>query len=327
MNTIFSLIEGLEKLAYRILMWFIFIPKTLLRITVDPGWAYEYIKGELKQKDAPPFDEYMSPVVLLLTVALIPAILLNFLPSSQVVISKSGEEETTTQDSTIESWLKQNNPVAKPSGDAFEANADFASSSTSMKYEFEWYVEEVQFDNEGYITNYLELPGTRVSHSEINGTGTSIEPVDNNTCRDRFYYRFTKAGGYYINVQVWKINPDNNNPVETYTDYVYVFVPKTDNPADLKGLVSESRSKRPSTSNKQQLLDSLTGELKRESTVFLALAMMLPPLFFAFASRFVTGKEISENSPSTSPLFCPNCGKSAGLNHKFCTRCGESLRK
>ena len=294
MNAIFNLIEGFEKLAYRILLWFIFIPKTLIRITVNPDWASEYIKGELKQEKSP-FDEYMSPVVLLLTVALIPAILLNFLPNYQVVITRAGEDETASKEGTIESWFAQNNPLSKTSSEAYEAAADFASSSTRMKYEYEWYVEEVQFDKNGYVQGYQEIEGSRESHSEINGTAAFIEAVDNNTSRDRFYYRFTKPGGYYINVQVWKIDPESNLPVESYYDYIYVFVPDTNNP-ELKGLISESRSKRPSVSDRQKLLDSLTNELKSESTIFLALAILLPPLLFAFATRYVTGKEISENS-------------------------------
>jgi hypothetical protein len=39
------------------------------------------------------------------------------------------------------------------------------------------------------------------------------------------------------------------------------------------------------------------------------------------------GKEISEDRDSASRLFCPNCGKSSGTGDRFCTHCGERVRR
>ena len=82
MKSVFTVLQDLERLIYKILMWVILIPKTIVKIILQPGWVHEYIKVELNSADdeSMPFDEYMSPV-LLLTVALIPALVFNFLPS------------------------------------------------------------------------------------------------------------------------------------------------------------------------------------------------------------------------------------------------------
>jgi len=301
MESIIKWIEGLEGLIYRILLWFIFIPKTLVQVTLNPDWAAGYIEKELKQKDPPPFDEFMSPVVLLLTVALIPAVLLQFLPNYQVVIVKPGQDDSAAQVNTIESFFRQNNSLSKVPGDAFEATANFASSSANMDYVFYWSVDKVQYDANGYDSGYQTI--AQQSHSEIDGTDT-IERVDNNTARDRFVYRFTEPGGYYVNVEVQKIDPVNNLPVENFYDYIYVLVPDVNNP-DFKGLVSETRNKRPASLGKTEILSALTNQLKSEGTIFLALAMLLPPLLFAFASRFVTRKEITEKS--LKEIFYEEC--------------------
>ncbi|NJC97462.1 MAG: hypothetical protein FIB03_14190 [Anaerolineae bacterium] len=88
MNTIINVLEEFEKLAYKFLLAIIFIPKTIVQVTVNPTWVPGYVKGELAQKESP-FDENISPVILLLVVALLPAVVFNFLPDFDTAITGS----------------------------------------------------------------------------------------------------------------------------------------------------------------------------------------------------------------------------------------------
>jgi hypothetical protein len=60
-----NILAGLEKLVVEVLLWLLFIPKTLLKIVSDPDWAPGYVDAELA-KDKARFEDYMSPVPLFL---------------------------------------------------------------------------------------------------------------------------------------------------------------------------------------------------------------------------------------------------------------------
>jgi hypothetical protein len=144
MKSILGFLEEIENLAYKILLWIIFIPKTIVQITLNPGWVPEYVRAELKQEKSP-FDEYMSPVILLLVVSLIPAVIYQYLPTFGVMVTKHVEEESARQD-TIEYWISKNFPYPE---NTYDAEANFASLSTDMKLRYEWYVEETLYDKDG----------------------------------------------------------------------------------------------------------------------------------------------------------------------------------
>jgi len=287
MKSILGFLEEIEKLAYKILLWVIFIPKTIVQITLNPGWAPEYVRGELKQEKSP-FDEYMSPVILLLVVALIPAVIYQYLPTFGVTVTKHTEKESERQD-TIEYWVSKSFPFPE---NTYDAETNFASLSTNMKQKYEWYVEEFVYDESGKFLGYNEI--YREIHNEADET-IYIEQVDLNTTKDIFYFPFEKPGEYYINVTVTKYNPNNNNlPLEKYDSYLYVLVPDINN-AEMKGFISESSTKSKGDSTKLDI-ELISGQLKKESNIFLVFGLLIPPLFFAFATKLFTGKEISENA-------------------------------
>ena len=256
-KSIFTVLQDFEKLVYKILMWVILTPKTIVAVVLDPIWFREYVKGE--EKDESPFDEYLSPVVLLLVVALLPALAFNFLPTYGTVISSPAETNPTT-----DRFL------------SFESQTDLKSSSTvDTQYIHTWTIEEVQ-PNGGYVEIFRErhLEGSESSY---------LEKVDKDTVKDRFLYSFD-SGEYYINVTVDKIDSSRKDAgtIETYIFSLAVNVPvKSEEPvvistADTKGITSKS-----SASAKENFSDSI----KQEETIFLALALMIPPLLFALASR------------------------------------------
>ena len=86
--------ESIEKLAYDILIWILLIPKTLVKILMEPRWVPGYVKKELGEQGDERFDDYLSPVMLLLIVSLLPYlfVLLTPFPSLMVYSSIMNDE-------------------------------------------------------------------------------------------------------------------------------------------------------------------------------------------------------------------------------------------
>ena len=80
-DSLVNVLEDFEKLAYKILMWVILVPKTVIKIVLDPGFVPGYVRGELKGEKGRQFDEYISPMLLYLGVTLLPAIAIYFIPA------------------------------------------------------------------------------------------------------------------------------------------------------------------------------------------------------------------------------------------------------
>jgi len=72
MNDLTEIIEGIEKFAYEILIWVLFIPKTLIQIIINPSWVPEYITREIEDKTDDRFDSFISPVILILVCTILP---------------------------------------------------------------------------------------------------------------------------------------------------------------------------------------------------------------------------------------------------------------
>lgn len=80
-DSLVNVLEDFEKLAYKILMWVILVPKTVIKVILDPGFVPEYVRGELASEKGRQFDEYISPMLLYLGVTLLPAIAIYFMPA------------------------------------------------------------------------------------------------------------------------------------------------------------------------------------------------------------------------------------------------------
>jgi hypothetical protein len=296
MNTVISVLEGFEKLAYKFLIAIIFIPKTIVQITVNPGWVPGYINGELKQEKSP-FDEYLSPVILLLVVALIPALVINFLPTYELTLSTPASTEPTTE------------PLLE-----FNAVTNARSGSSDIYNKFSWYVEKImpgKADENGYPVYqeiYRETYNEYTGKTELVRDGNNVETQDgfwatyleypdqtNNKSKSTFYYEFERGGEYYVNIEVTKFDPRRaDEPVlESYYSYNYVKVPASEDP-NQQITISDAGDSRANTKKAGE--GNISDLLKKETTIFLALGLLLPPLLFAMASKLFRGEEISENT-------------------------------
>lgn len=277
MKSIFTVLQDFEKLIYKILMWVILIPKTIVKITVNPIWADSYIKSELSQdhksdQEHLPFDEYMSPVILLLVVALLPALIFNFLPTFGTTLSSPAEEKPATGRTLL-----------------FESLTDFKSSAKDMAYFHTWTVEKVKSDGSYAVVSWENhYPGSPANLIEI---------VDNNTVKDRFLYTFPdlESGEYYINVYAGKYYPFREDApiVEVYKSFLKVTVPVR---SDEQIVVSSDSTKSTGAQGTTPGVENLVAQIQKENTIFLALALMIPPLLFALATKLFMGAPIGENT-------------------------------
>jgi len=65
-----NILAGLEKLVVEVLLWLLFIPRTLVKVVSEPAWVPDYVDEEMA-RDGGRFDNYMSPIPLFLTCSVV----------------------------------------------------------------------------------------------------------------------------------------------------------------------------------------------------------------------------------------------------------------
>ncbi len=115
-----QVIESIEGLAYDILMWVLLIPKTLAKIIFHPAWVPGYVSEKFKDGVKGKFDDYLSPILLILLCSLIPFVYSYVTPQPNVTLSGPAQAQIN-QDAT------------------FTATANFISKADQYNYEWgEW---------------------------------------------------------------------------------------------------------------------------------------------------------------------------------------------
>ncbi len=270
MKILMDALEQIEKLIYKIIVWLVLIPKTLLQIILYPRWAPEYIKQELGTGESR-FDEYFSPIILLLIVALIPFVVWGLLPDPGIEINSPSMDEPTP-----------NRMVD------FSADITFISRDTEGSITVFWRVEkdEPEFD-------YPTIKFAKHTNNLAKEEGqffTYFYPVDNYTVWDNHTETFPlTGGGYWVVVEAYKADK-KGNVIEDYYNEVYVFVPE--NPQENVEVSSFYQPKK--TGDGGFSFEDLGKKLQSEETVFLALGLLLPPLLFSLAIKLFSGSTLSE---------------------------------
>lgn len=149
-----TIIENFEKLAYDILIWALLVPKTLIKIVIDPGWVRGYVTQELTEKDDARFDEYFSPIILILLTSLVPFVYSYLTPMPAVTIQ--GPEE-----------VKVNSAVD------FNATADFISERGNFKYVWTADENSSQTWEHDQTTDYVTFQWSTPGWKEITVTATN----------------------------------------------------------------------------------------------------------------------------------------------------------
>jgi hypothetical protein len=160
-NNITEIIEGVEKFAYEVLIWILLIPKTLANILLNPGWVPDYVAAELNDKTDDRFDNYISPVILILITTLLPEAYLLSVPAPGAIIS-----------GPLEAYVHQ--PVR------FVVDAGFVEKTQNYHYEWTADDQSVQTYQHAYLADYAvftwDKPGRKQIHVLTdNGQGESYE--------------------------------------------------------------------------------------------------------------------------------------------------------
>jgi hypothetical protein len=139
-----TIIENIEKLAYDVLIWTLLVPKTLVKIVIDPSWVRGYVTKQFADKDEARFDDYFSPVILIILTSVLPFLYSYLTPMPAVTIQ--GPEE-----------VKVNSAID------LHATADFISERGNFKYV--WTADEnpsqtwEHDQTTDYVTFKWETPG------------------------------------------------------------------------------------------------------------------------------------------------------------------------
>ena len=145
-DSLVNVLEDFEKLAYKILMWVILVPKTVVKVVVDPGFVPGYVKGELASEKGKQFDEYISPMLLYLGVTLLPAIAIYLLPAFGMQVISPYEDTALFHDAyyeTEEGLVSVNNftqgmiiPVTGVEQQTLVENPKFGGHQIDLRVEF-----------------------------------------------------------------------------------------------------------------------------------------------------------------------------------------------
>jgi hypothetical protein len=143
-----TLIESIEKLAYNILMWALLVPKTLVKVLFNPGWAPDYVSQQLKVTNMDErFGEYFSPVILILLATLLPFAYATITPLPSVALR--GPEK-----------------VSIGADENFVATANFISKAGQFTYDWtadgfdNW--RDASEQNKDFVVLRWDTPGWRL---------------------------------------------------------------------------------------------------------------------------------------------------------------------
>lgn len=150
MNSLMDFLGQLEKLAYSLAVWIILIPKTIFKIFTNPGWVRRYVAKEFSEAKESRFDDYISPVILLLLCSLVPFVGFQLLPNFGVMISNDGES------------ILGSNTCIQDNSCAYQIAGNFLGDSST--YSVEWQCrEEAYYEVDPTVGKKLEVSGYKLA--------------------------------------------------------------------------------------------------------------------------------------------------------------------
>ncbi len=74
-----KIIQSLQDLVYEIVVWALLLPKTILRAVLRPDLMTAYVNQEWGKEPEEQFDEYLSPTLFFLLVAVLPSAMFTWM--------------------------------------------------------------------------------------------------------------------------------------------------------------------------------------------------------------------------------------------------------
>lgn len=323
MGSIFNVLEGFEKLAYKLLIWIILIPKTIVKIILNPGFVRDYIHDELTNDKESPFDEYMSPMILYLGITLLPALAIYFLPQFGAFVLDPNDKESV---------LESNYSEVPSRVIDVEILVRYKSSIVTSYPETNWglyqgcflcnpprTIQNIQWTD----TGERAAQSTDEQHNLVDLMGYAEQVfVDLYTIRYRFHYEIpdTDPGYPYdfafqtlkfasamtkIADELYELNgtisvpidPSESmsitiTPIPDYTlinlaDTLYrtgLFSDRTRLFPELSYRINQIRSGKPEQDPSKQIPQDWNKALQSNQTILLGLGLLIPPLIFTLAA-------------------------------------------
>ena len=163
MANLTSIFDSIEKLAYDILIWILLVPKSLVKIVIDPGWVPRYVSKELKQKDENRFDDFLSPVILILIASLMPYLYQLVTPYPEASIDSGTKVEQDYGEVEV-GWTAD-----------FWVDSDFIADTGNYSYEWDVDGGEIYYSGDDYISVYWDESGYHtVSVTVTNDKGEEL---------------------------------------------------------------------------------------------------------------------------------------------------------
>lgn len=99
---ILKIIQSLQDFMYELVVWVLLLPKTIFNAVFRPSWMVGYVNAEWEKTTEERFDDYLSPALFLLVVAVVPNALFNWM--GRAVISSDFTAQLT-EDNLVASTL------------------------------------------------------------------------------------------------------------------------------------------------------------------------------------------------------------------------------
>ena len=99
---ILKIIQSLQDFMYELVVWVLLLPKTIFNAVIRPGWMVGYVNREWTKTADERFDEFLSPALFLLVVAVIPNALFNWMGKDIVTSDITAQ---LTEDNLVASTL------------------------------------------------------------------------------------------------------------------------------------------------------------------------------------------------------------------------------
>lgn len=331
-DSIVNVLEDFEKLAYKMLMWVILVPKTIIKTVVDPEFVPGYVRQELASEKGKQFDEYISPMLLYLGTTLLPAIAIYFIPTFGMTLLTPQDDVELYYDAIIEqdgAFFSIDDPAVIANTPTFEENLEIAwhniefraeastkSDTNSLYHRFRWEIWECgTVTNEGYCAYDNFYAGEILD--EMKGiaflSSADREPLeeewypgyapsfpDRNSVIDT-YDASVEPGEYQVVVTASNYDLDMpESLIESYTAVVDFYAPK--NPESVYyANYSNTRT------NEEQNPTTLSERLESGETIALGLILLLPPLLLAAAITIFSGAKQALGEENLKEHFYAQC--------------------
>jgi hypothetical protein len=67
-----KILQTIDALLYDVILWFVLIPKTLVKVIIKPTWSDTYVRSELSKDAGERYAAYMPPITFFILTGILP---------------------------------------------------------------------------------------------------------------------------------------------------------------------------------------------------------------------------------------------------------------